>query len=121
MLYVEDNPANARLIMHYCATLPGVRLLLAEAPEQGLHLAKASRPDLILLDIHLPGMDGYALSERLKADPACAAIPVVAVSADAMPEHIERARAAGFRDYLTKPVDLNHLHRLLTHYLVDRA
>ncbi len=117
VLYVEDNATNARLMTHFCAALPGVRLLLAENAEQGLQLAQATRPDLLLLDINLPGVDGYQLLERLKAIPGCADIPAVAVSADAMPEHIERAQAAGFRDYLTKPLDLDRLHRLLTQYL----
>lgn len=121
VLYVEDNPANARLMTHFCAALPGVHLLLAESAEQGLQLAQATRPDLFLLDINLPGTDGYQLLERLKAIPGCADIPAVAVSADAMPEHIERAQAAGFRDYLTKPLDMDRLHRLLAQYLVDRA
>ncbi|MFN3594309.1 MAG: PAS domain S-box protein [Thiobacillaceae bacterium] len=117
VLYVEDNLANARLMKQCCAALPGVRLLWAETPEKGLQLAQTAKPDLILLDIHLPGMDGYQLLERLKATPDCRDIPVVAVSADAMPEHIERAHAAGFRDYITKPLDLNRLYRLLAGYL----
>ncbi|MGQ9860752.1 MAG: PAS domain S-box protein [Thiobacillaceae bacterium] len=117
VLYVEDNPANARLMSHLLARLPGVRLLLAKTPEDGLRLAAEHTPDLILLDIHLPGMDGYQVLERLKAMPGGADIPIVAVSADAMPEHMARARAAGFCDYLTKPLDVDRLYRVLGEYL----
>jgi len=119
VLYIEDNPANARLMQQLLARLPGVRLLLAETPEQGLRFAAESAPDLILLDIHLPGMDGYQVLERLKGLPGCADIPTVALSADAMPEHMARARAAGFRDYLTKPVDVDRIYRLLGEYLTS--
>lgn len=117
VLYVEDNPANARVMSCLLARLPGVRLLLAETPEEGLRLAAEHTPDLILLDIHLPGIDGYRVLERLKAMPGAADIPTVAVSADALPEHMARARGAGFRDYLTKPLDVDRLYRLLGEYL----
>ena len=117
VLYIEDNPANARLMQQLLSSLPGVHLLLADTPEQGLRLAAEATPDLILLDIHLPGMDGYQVLERLKGTPGCADIPTVAVSADAMPEHMARARAAGFRDYLTKPMEMDALYRLLGQYL----
>lgn len=117
VLYVEDNPTNARLMIELLAALPGVRLLSADTPQLGLQLAAQTRPDLILLDINLPGMSGYELIERLKTLPGGADIPTVAVSADALPEQVARARAAGFRDYLIKPVDVDHLYRLLAAYL----
>lgn len=117
VLYVEDNPANARLMVDLLARLPHVRLLLADTPEQGLKLAAESSPDLILLDIHLPGMSGYEVLEHLKGMSGRADIPIVAVSADAVPEHMARARAAGFRDYLIKPLDVDQLFRLLANYL----
>jgi len=69
-------------------------------------MARADRPDLVLLDILLPGMDGYEVLARLRADPATRALRVVAVTANAMPDDIARALAAGFDGYLTKPLDL---------------
>lgn len=117
LLYVEDNPANTRLMAHLLAKLPGVRLLTADTPAEGLRQAAEARPDLILLDIHLPDVDGYHVLAELKAMPACADIPVVAVSADALPEQLERAKAAGFADYLTKPIDVARLYQTLTEFL----
>jgi PAS domain S-box-containing protein len=113
VLYVEDNPANTRLMATLLSRLPQVRLLVADTPELGLRIAAEARPDLILLDINLPGMDGHQMFERLKNMPGCADIPVVAISADAMPSHIERARDAGFRDYLTKPLNVDRLYRAM--------
>lgn len=78
-------------------------------PEAGLEIARRDRPDLILLDIRLPGIDGYEVLRRLRDDARTAAIPVVAVSADAMPADVRRGLQAGFADYLTKPVELQRL------------
>ena len=89
--------------------LPGLQLRLASTPELGLQMATDDPPQLMLLDIQLPGMDGFELLERLRADPRTRHVPAVAVSADAMPDSIARGRAAGFDDYLTKPVDLDRL------------
>jgi PAS domain S-box-containing protein len=110
---IEDNEANARLVEHICALRPAVRLHTATTPAEGLALAHAHRPALVLLDIHLPGMDGFAVLERLRADPATRDVPVIAVSANAMPRDIERARAAGFDDYLTKPLQVTDVLQLL--------
>jgi CheY-like chemotaxis protein len=82
-----------------------LHLISAELPEAGLQLARAQRPDLILLDIQLPGIDGYEVLRRLRADEGTRDIPVIAISANAMPADLERGLAAGFRDYLTKPID----------------
>jgi PAS domain S-box-containing protein len=117
VLYVEDNPANTRLMTTLMSQLPRVRLLLADSAELGMRIAAEARPELILLDINLPGMDGHQVFERLKNMPECAAIPVVAVSADAMPSHIEKAHDAGFRDYLTKPLNVDRLYRVMAAYL----
>jgi PAS domain S-box-containing protein len=110
---IEDNEANARLVEHICALRPAVRLHTATTPAEGLALAHAHRPALVLLDIHLPGMDGFAVLERLRADPVTRDVPVIAVSANAMPRDIERARAAGFDDYLTKPLQVTDVLQLL--------
>ena len=104
MLYVEDNAANLRLVQAMLRQHPQLKLLSATRAETGLQLASLHRPNLILLDIHLPEMDGYAMLGILQSEPATRGIPVLALSADAMPADIERGLAAGFRDYLTKPV-----------------
>ncbi|MBX3638173.1 MAG: response regulator, partial [Rubrivivax sp.] len=109
VLYVEDNPVNVMLMEAMLEREPGVRLTSAPLPELGLDLARADRPDLILLDIQLPGMDGFEVLRRLRADEATRAIRVVAVSANAMHGDVEEALAAGFDGYLTKPLDIAQL------------
>ncbi|MBA5637821.1 response regulator [Duganella sp. LX20W] len=110
LLYVEDNPANLQLIadlLRLRRTSAGpCALLSATGGEQGLELARQHRPDLILMDIHLNGMDGLETRRRLLADPATAHIPVIAISASAMPEQVRHNMAAGFFRYLTKPIDV---------------
>ncbi|MFN3295529.1 PAS domain S-box protein [Caldimonas sp.] len=109
VLCIEDNPANLRLLEAAFAMRPQWRLLSAMAPGPGLALARSHRPALILLDIHLPDMDGYEVMRCLREHAATASIPVVAVSANATPQDLERGKAAGFADYLTKPLDLPRL------------
>lgn len=106
VLYIEDSPSNIKLIAQILGRRPHVHLLTAHTPELGIELAQSRRPELILLDINMPGMDGYQVLEVLKADARLQAIPVVAITANAMPRDIERGRAAGFADYLTKPIDV---------------
>jgi CheY-like chemotaxis protein len=113
VLYIEDNAVNAMLMEAVLERVPGVRLVCAALPEVGLELAQADPPDLVLLDIQLPGIDGFEVLRRLRASPATLSIPVVAVSANAMRSDIERARAAGFDDYLTKPIDFERLLALV--------
>ena len=105
LLYVEDNPASMRLMEHLVSILPRARLLTASTAQLGLDLAGAHRPALILLDLHMPGMDGYEMLTRLKAMPETRDVPVVALTAAAMPNDIRRGLAAGFFRYLTKPID----------------
>ena len=107
MLYVEDNPANLRLVEHLVATFPDVTLLTAPRPQLGLDLARAHRPNVIILDINLPDMNGFEVLARLKAMPETRDIPVLALSAAAMPKDIKRGLAAGFFSYMTKPLDVN--------------
>jgi PAS domain S-box-containing protein len=109
VLYIEDNPVNATLMEAMLAQLPDIVVSLAALPEEGLAMARAQRPDLILLDIQLPGMDGYEVLRRLRADPATRGIPVAAISANAMLGDVERGRAAGFDAYLPKPMMLDDL------------
>jgi PAS domain S-box-containing protein len=108
VLCIDDNPVNLRLMVQLLELRPQLRVLTADTPERGLELATAHRPALILLDIHMPGMDGYQLLSRLREDPMLRDVQVVAVTASAMPPDIERGHAAGFADYLTKPLDLGH-------------
>lgn len=109
ILYVEDSPASRDLLGQIIESQTAYRLLTAHEAGKGLELAAAERPDLILLDINLPGMDGYRMLERLKAQPGTRDIPVFAVSANAMAGDIERGKAAGFATYFTKPVDVKAL------------
>ncbi len=104
LLYVEDNPANVRLLEYIIAREKRINLTSAVNAEDGIDIAKAEQPDLILMDIGLPGMDGYQALEILKSDPGTRDIPVMAVSATAMRHDVERGKNAGFADYLTKPL-----------------
>jgi len=109
VLYIEDNPVNVVLMEAMLARLPQVRMISAPLPAEGLEMARAERPALVLLDIHLPGMDGFEVLARLRAHPATERLPVVAVSANALQGDIDAAVAAGFDGYLTKPLDLDKL------------
>ncbi|MGZ4989479.1 MAG: PAS domain S-box protein, partial [Methylobacter sp.] len=108
VLYVEDNPANLRLIAQILNRNPQLRLITAHTPELGLELVSAHHPDLVLLDINLPGMDGYQVLSVLRSLNSVKKMPVVAISANATPRDIERGIAAGFDEYITKPVDVRH-------------
>ena len=104
LLYVEDNPANLMLVEDLIARRPDIRLLSAMDGDRGIEIARAERPDLILMDINLPGISGVAALRILADDPATAHIPVIALSANAIPRDIERGLQAGFFRYLTKPI-----------------
>lgn len=106
VLYVEDNASNLRLVERILEQRPGIRLLTAMQGRVGLDLAREHRPDLILLDVHLPDTSGKAFIEALRADPVTAAIPVVMISADATASQRTSFLAAGVHDYLTKPFDV---------------
>ncbi len=107
LLYVEDNPANLRLVEQLIARRPTIRLLTAVDGNQGIQLARAHQPDVILMDINLPGISGIEALKILRDDPATAHIPIVALSANAMPRDIERGMTAGFFSYLTKPIKVH--------------
>lgn|GEM_PF-4771796 len=110
LLCVEDDPANLALLEELVRRhLPGARLASAATAEAALRLARAERPDAILMDLQLPGMDGLAAVEALKADPATAPIPVLAVSAAAGPEREEAARRAGCVGFVSKPYRFSDL------------
>jgi len=109
VLYIEDNAANLKVVEAMLRRHPDLSLISATNGEYGLELARLYRPDAILLDIHLPGMDGYAVLAALQADSATRDIPVLALSADAMPIDAERGLKAGFVRYITKPVKMEDL------------
>ena len=113
VLYVEDNPANLRLVRKIISTHTPLLMLDAGTAEQGLAIAATHLPDLILLDINLPEMNGFEALRRLRDNPATRDIPVVAISANAMERDIRKGLAAGFTDYLTKPLDIPRLLALL--------
>jgi PAS domain S-box-containing protein len=107
LLYVEDNPANLKLIEQLIARRRDMSLLSARDGNLGIGLARAHQPDVILMDINLPGISGIEALRILRDDPATAHIPVVALSANAMPRDIEKGLQAGFFRYLTKPIKVN--------------
>jgi CheY-like chemotaxis protein len=109
VLYIEDNPANARLMQHVADDVLDCHLRVAGNAEEGLRLAITDNPDLILMDLNLPGMYGIDAIRVLKSDPELATIPVIAVSADAMPETIAEATLAGAVDFVVKPFQLDAL------------
>lgn len=121
VLYIEDNPVNVALMEAMLARLPGVALRCAALPLDGLRMAAESPPALILLDIQMPGMDGFEVLARLRARRATAHIPVVAVSANALPGDVEAAMKAGFSAYLTKPLGLDELLRTVQRMLRESA
>lgn len=113
VLYIEDNPVNLKLMQHIFARRRDLVLHDAVDAERGIEIARELRPALILLDINLPGMDGYEALAILKKDERTASIPVVALTANAMKGDAERGRRAGFDGYLTKPINIEALFTLL--------
>jgi PAS domain S-box-containing protein len=113
VLYVEDNPVNVRLVETILADRPDLELLVARTGSLGLELAMAQRPALILLDLHLPDLDGEQVLAQLHEMPGTADIPVVVLSADANPKDIDRLRRMGASDYLSKPFVIEQLLAVL--------
>ncbi|MEO7386998.1 MAG: ATP-binding protein [Gammaproteobacteria bacterium] len=107
ILYVEDNPANLELVEQLMARRPELRLLGAADGNLGIEFARTRQPKVILMDVNLPGISGLEAMKVLRADPATAHIPIIALSANAIPRDIEKALEAGFFDYLTKPIRVN--------------
>jgi PAS domain S-box-containing protein len=119
LLYVEDNPANLALVEQLVARCPHLRLISAIDGHLGIQMARAYKPDVILMDINLPGISGFGALKILQNDPATRHIPVMALSANAMPRDIENGQQAGFYRYLTKPIKvdefMNALNQALEH------
>jgi CheY-like chemotaxis protein len=121
VLYIEDNPANLKLVQEIVAFRPDLRLLPAPNGHLGLSLARSEGPEIILTDLNLPGMSGLEVLEALRRDPATCRIPVIALTANAMPRDIERGLAAGFARYLTKPLDIDQFNEAIDGVLAQRA
>ena len=116
LLYIEDNLANLDLVETFLLSRPGWKLVPALQGRIGVELAREHRPDLVLLDLHLPDISGEEVLRRLRADPRTASIPIVIISADATRDSLDRLRGAGADAYLTKPLDLDEfLATLETH------
>jgi PAS domain S-box-containing protein len=113
VLYVEDNPANLKLVTMLIARRSDLRLLTAENGNLGVELAQAHLPDVILMDINLPGISGLKVMSILSKDAITAHIPIIALSANANPSDIERGLRAGFLKYLTKPIRVDELMETL--------
>jgi PAS domain S-box-containing protein len=119
LLYIEDNLANLSLVETILLSRPRWRTMPALQGLIGLELAREHRPDLILLDLHLPDIDGEEVLRRLRAEARTVAIPVVVITADATPTAVERLRAAGADAYLTKPLDIDEFLETVQRYLPD--
>jgi CheY-like chemotaxis protein len=116
ILLVEDNPQNRRLAQ-FLLQSHGYTVYEATTGEAVLELARMHRPALILMDLQLPGVDGYAVTRRLKEDATTAVIPVVALTAYAMPGDREKAVAAGCDGYITKPIDTKEFPAAVRRYV----
>jgi two-component system, cell cycle response regulator DivK len=108
ILVIEDNPMNLELVRDVLITA-GMKVVDAPNGQEGLKAASQLQPDLILLDIRLPGLDGFAVLERLRSNPSTASIPVAALTAQAMVGDRDQAMAAGFNAYIPKPIDTRTL------------
>lgn len=116
VLVIEDNPANMTFAV-FLLESAGHAVLTATDAEAGLALARAHRPELILMDIQLPGMDGYEATRRIKADPVLKAIPIIVVTSYALSGDEQKARAAGCDAYVTKPFSPRQLLAKVREYL----
>jgi two-component system cell cycle response regulator DivK len=120
ILIVEDNEKNRKLVRDVLQ-FKGYKTIETGAAEEGIQRARAERPDLILMDIQLPGMDGMTALSHLKADPATAGIPVIALTASAMTEDREKILATGFDGYLTKPINVKEFTEVVRQMLDKRV
>lgn len=117
ILYVEDEPLNQALVKSIISQIPQTLLVTASTGEEGIQLALETQPDLILMDLNLPGISGYEALKVIKNEKSFSSTPVFAVSANAMPEEILRGKEAGFFDYLIKPINIENTRLLLSNTL----
>ena len=113
LLYIEDNPADLKLVEDIIARHPNIRLLIAVTGNSGIEIARVSQPDVILMDINLSDISGFKALNILRSDSITAHIPVIALSANTMPLNIESGLEEGFFRYLTKPVELSEFMNAL--------
>ncbi|SFR92868.1 two-component system, cell cycle response regulator DivK [Microbacterium sp. cf046] len=118
ILVVEDNPLNLKLVRDVL-TVSGYEVVAAPSGEEGVSLAQTCEPDLVLMDIQLPGIDGYEALRMLRENRGLDAVPVVALTAFAMREDRERASSAGFDGYLGKPISVRDLALQVSGFLRD--
>jgi CheY-like chemotaxis protein len=118
ILYIEDNRLSSRLVKKLLARV-GLEVLQADTGEMGLTIAKEEKPNLILVDINLPDMDGLEVTRRLKANPQLVDIPVIAISADSMHDEAARGLEAGCVAYLQKPVGRQELYNTMRDYIPE--
>jgi len=117
VIYIEDNPANLRLVSQLLGRRPHLNLISAHEPRLGLELIETHKPDLVLLDIGLPGISGFNILELLRNNPAISRTPVFAVSANAMPSDIEKGMQAGFDNYIVKPINVDNFYAAIDEVL----
>jgi len=113
ILYIEDNPANTELMQQFLGDIAGINLITVLTAEDGIAVARDRKVDLILMDLNLPGMDGFEAQFALSADEKTRNIPVIAVSADVNSKTIQRAMNSGFRRFITKPFNLKEAHQAI--------
>lgn len=119
LLYIEDNPDNFELISIFADTIPGLSLLSATTAESGLEIAEREAIDIILMDVNLPGMSGIEAMTHIRANDKLKDIPVIGISASALPDDVARGLDAGFLKYLTKPVNIRELRDTLEQTMAD--
>lgn len=117
ILYIEDNRANIQLMERIIGQLDNTQLVTAYSAELGLELAASKPPDLILMDINLPGMSGIEALKQLRGTTETKHIPVFAITAAAMPDEMEAGKKAGFNDYVTKPINVGTCIRIIEEIL----
>ena len=117
VLYVEDNPVNVKLLRTVLKRRPNIRVVIAKTGTEGIELASEESPDLILMDMHLPDMTGLDAAKEIRLNDAIADVPVIGVSADAMPDVIKRSEREGFKDYITKPFNIDRLLHVVDSFL----
>ena len=117
VLYIEDNLANVKLMESLIKKRPSVSMLLAHSGSVGIELACQHQPDLIILDIGLPDIDGYTVIKSIREHPTPCKSPAIAISANAMKRDIEKGLEAGFMDYITKPINIPNFYNILDQVL----
>ena len=121
ILYIEDNLYNVQLVERLLLQRPDIQLLTSVQGSPGIGIAQIHNPELILLDVHLPDINGFDVLTQLRNDPATAKIPILILSADATPDQVRRFRDAGANEYMTKPLDLKLLLSLIDDYLFKES